>query len=342
MKKIFTLCVGAMVAVSLVAAPIVRTASLQHKHVGQHVVEFTHKQALKAPAALNGSIISIVCTDMTEGNYEGYPYVYGTNDDYEVLAYLNPGESAENAFGQYSTAAGNIFLYVYDANAESEEGILLDQVTATYSLTGEEQTSFVATGVDEAGNSYNIAMTGKPISQYEYEEDSDYNHTFATYTVDESYLAKYGDVYVEAQDDQDNYIVLDITLAEGATSLAAGQYPVLSDYAAQSVLGGYFDASYNSMMPSYAAILTEYMGQMYIGKVWYITSGTVTVNADGSITVAAKNSLGHDVNATLVTRTADAVENVTSDVKAVKTIQNGQIVIEKNGVKYNMLGTEMK
>ena len=37
-----------------------------------------------------------------------------------------------------------------------------------------------------------------------------------------------------------------------------------------------------------------------------------------------------------------AVDNVNADVKAVKTIRNGQIVIEKNGVKYNMLGTEMK
>lgn len=37
-----------------------------------------------------------------------------------------------------------------------------------------------------------------------------------------------------------------------------------------------------------------------------------------------------------------AVDNVNADVKAVKTIQNGQIVIEKNGVKYNMLGTEIK
>lgn len=37
-----------------------------------------------------------------------------------------------------------------------------------------------------------------------------------------------------------------------------------------------------------------------------------------------------------------AVENVKADVKSVKTFENGQVVIIKNGVKYNVLGTEIK
>ena len=36
---------------------------------------------------------------------------------------------------------------------------------------------------------------------------------------------------------------------------------------------------------------------------------------------------------------ATANENVTAEVKAVKSIENGQLVILKNGVKYNALGT---
>ena len=39
---------------------------------------------------------------------------------------------------------------------------------------------------------------------------------------------------------------------------------------------------------------------------------------------------------------ATAVENVKADVKSVKTFENGQVVIIKNGVKYNVLGTEIK
>lgn len=37
-----------------------------------------------------------------------------------------------------------------------------------------------------------------------------------------------------------------------------------------------------------------------------------------------------------------AVENVNADVKSVKTFENGQVVIIKNGVKYNVLGTEIR
>lgn len=39
---------------------------------------------------------------------------------------------------------------------------------------------------------------------------------------------------------------------------------------------------------------------------------------------------------------ATAVENVNADVKSVKTIENGQLVIIKNGVKYNALGAEIR
>ena len=39
---------------------------------------------------------------------------------------------------------------------------------------------------------------------------------------------------------------------------------------------------------------------------------------------------------------ATAIDNVENDVKAVKTIENGQLVIIKNGVRYNVAGQEMK
>jgi hypothetical protein len=37
-----------------------------------------------------------------------------------------------------------------------------------------------------------------------------------------------------------------------------------------------------------------------------------------------------------------AVDNITASAKAIKTIENGQVVIIKNGVKYNALGTEIR
>ncbi len=40
--------------------------------------------------------------------------------------------------------------------------------------------------------------------------------------------------------------------------------------------------------------------------------------------------------------TSTAVDNINADVKSVKTIENGQLVIIKNGVKYNALGAEIR
>ena len=37
-----------------------------------------------------------------------------------------------------------------------------------------------------------------------------------------------------------------------------------------------------------------------------------------------------------------AVDNIKADAKTIKTIENGQVVIIKNGVKYNALGTEIR
>ena len=39
---------------------------------------------------------------------------------------------------------------------------------------------------------------------------------------------------------------------------------------------------------------------------------------------------------------ATAIDHVTTSAKAVKTIENGQLVIIKNGIRYNVAGQEMK
>ena len=37
-----------------------------------------------------------------------------------------------------------------------------------------------------------------------------------------------------------------------------------------------------------------------------------------------------------------AVDNIRTDAKSVKRIENGQIVIYRNGVRYNLLGAEVR
>ena len=171
----------------------------------------------------------------------------------------------------------------------------------------------------------------------EYDEDADLTYAFNSYTVDDEYLSEDGDVYVEASDEDGYQVVLDIYLPEGATTLTPGIYPINDSYEASSVAAGMF---YEGVYPSYAAILDA---EGYITNVWYLVSGTVTVSEELNIGVVAKNSLGHDITIAIENGgEGSAVEATKAEIKTIKRIENGQLVIIKNGVKYNAVGAIVK
>lgn len=126
------------------------------------------------------------------------------------------------------------------------------------------------------------------------DEDADFDVNFPSYTIDATHLQD-GYVYVNAKDEDGNYVVLDITLPEGATGLVAGTYAVDDsyEYPYQTVAAGiyYEDIIY----PSYAAVLNDDK----IEKIWWIVSGQVVIDEDLNITVDAVNSLGKEVVAVL-------------------------------------------
>ena len=338
MKKIFTLCLGVFVALSMFAAPrglqtnIMMKSARFNGQVVKQSVEF------KAPAA-NGQTITITSDNLVESSYNGYPVLYGDNGSYEIDVLLFVAEDATDAYGTYSSTNNDIMMYLYDLSNDEDEGTELTVITAVYSQTEEGLNHFVADAMAEDGTRYDIDMTGEPVSEYQYDEDADFNHVFPTYLIDDTYLAQYGSVYVIGED-AEYYLILDITLPQGATALVAGEYPIATEYAYQTAYSGYYSAEYG-IVPSLAATLIEQNGKLYYDKIWYLVSGNVTVNADGSIVVAAVNSLEHTISATLQAD-ASAVENVTAEQMSVKRIVDGQLVIERNGVRYNAQGVELK
>ena len=173
----------------------------------------------------------------------------------------------------------------------------------------------------------------------EYDEDADLTYAFNSYTVDDEYLLDDGDVIIEAFDEQSGYkVVLDIYVPLGASGLVAGTYPINDSYEASSVAAGLYD---EGVYPSFAAIVDA---EGYITNVWYLVSGTVTVSEELNIGVVAKNSLGHDITIAIENGgEGTGVKNVAADeIKAAKALENGQLVIIKNGVKYNAVGTVVR
>lgn len=176
-----------------------------------------------------------------------------------------------------------------------------------------------------------------------WDEETDFIKTFASYTIDDSDFEEYGSLYVETLDDDMNYIILDITLPTGATGLVPGVYTIDDTYDLKTVHSGIYDEDYG-IIPSYAAVLVEEEGELMIDNIWWIVAGTVTIDDELNITVEATNSLGKIVKVYLTAESGDptAITNTAIDTKAVKTIENGQLIIEKAGLKYNVMGQQIR
>lgn len=188
---------------------------------------------------------------------------------------------------------------------------------------------------------YAVIKQSSGSSDYQYDEDADLIHTFTSYELDDQYLEEYGSVYVEAQDEENYYVILDITLPDGATELVAGEYPIEEEYLPQSVYSGYYSSDYG-FIPSFAATLIEEEGKWYYNQIWWIVEGTVTVDQNQNLFVDAVNSLGKVVKLNIYVDGQQGVENVNAKAAALKRVVNGNLIIEKNGVKYNAIGTILK
>ena len=230
-------------------------------------------------------------------------------------------------------------------------------IEASIAVTAITDTTYTAIGTMLVANEkdptdhvlYTLNLTATEVkvpqggedNMYPKEAEADFNQTFNSYDIDDSYLEEYGSEYVVAMNEDNYYIVLDVTLPENATELVAGEYPINETYGYQTVYSGYYSTLYGEVVPSLAAYVVEEDDELYYDKIWWIVSGTVTIDENKTITVDAFNSIGQSVKAVL-NPTADAVENVVSKSVATKRIENGHLVIEKNGRRYNVLGAEIK
>jgi len=176
---------------------------------------------------------------------------------------------------------------------------------------------------------------GQGGNQYD-SQDTPFKHIFAEYEVDDQYAAQYNVLIAEAQDAENNYISLEFNVAEGVTELPVGVYDIDESYEAGTVSAGYINQNiYGSFGGSIDA-------EGYIAiPLWLMVDGTVTVHANGVITVKATNTWGVDIECQLG-QWPEAIENTDAAAGVSKRIVNGQLVIEKNGVKYNAVGTIVK
>ena len=305
---------------------------------------------------LNLSYVKPAATSQETLNGAGNLYLeeYNGNNYWEALAknadgtrYISLLAFADAPAGSYAT--DDLYAsYCYAGKFENGDTIWYNMIDANFTIavTGETATlngTFLAQNENNSADvvefTLNLTLavvdeTGGTGSEYDSEEA--FKQMFPSYVVDDQYLAKYNVLIVSAQKEDNSYISLEFNVEAGATELAAGVYSITDTYTTGTVSYGYIDGY---IYGSFAGFINS-NDQISI-PLWLLFNGTVTVYDNGVITVNAINTKGSQIECQLG-QWPEGVENTEAEVVATKRIVNGQLVIEKNGVKYNAVGTVVK
>ena len=241
----------------------------------------------------------------------------GLDDYYTYLLRISGNDTTEIEF-----VAGSITVSVQNPDKENS--------SADLTVQGELKTAEGDVYVINSTLNVYYNFTISEEEKYTLDEaEADFNYNFDTYQL----MPTGNDIIVGvfAQTDE-ALIAATIVLPQGQTELVAGEYEVSVMPMYGTVMAGQYTAE--GPQPSYA--LTN------DGKLWYIVSGKVTVEGDGSIVIDALNSNGKAIKSTLDHLQGMGIEDVNAAKKVTKSIINGQLIIEKNGVRYNVNGQRIK
>ena len=186
--------------------------------------------------------------------------------------------------------------------------------------------------------------------QYD-EQTGSVNRTYTTediLDINTDYIAQYNlGVTIVAADYSDQVSLLFfVPAADPEIGIPAGTYPIASTPALNTILAAEGVNAQGQVAPSYYSTLVEQGGQLYLDKLYFMVSGQAVVeNINGKLkmTIDAVNS--YDVPIHIVydaTNAATAIENVTVNTNASKVVENNQLFIIKDGVKYNVMGSVVK
>lgn len=241
-----------------------------------------------------------------------------------------------------------------EIGAEYIADIIYSNYGDAYAVTGEQLLTFeedLANYIEVSGAQVLIVWgagaknrTTEPFTfEYEaeaqgspYDSEEDFVVDFAEYEIDDEYLASYGVLFIWAENENSEFVNLELWLPNDASELVAGEYPV----DAEEMVPGTTTACYigQGVGGSFAGSLDE---EGYINiPFWLFADGKVTVNADGSIVVDAINTKGAHIKSTLAA--AQGIENVVLTKDAKKVVVDGVLYIVRDGKMFNVQGTQVR
>lgn len=275
-------------------------------------------------------------------NYEGQAWQFIGSTATEMITIAAYATSIPGTYGRSDLMAD----YTYVVKVVGSDTLYYDMVDANIVVAVNGQNATI-TGTLKGQNYYdnsdvieftlNLTATVEDYeeqpqgNQYD-SQDEGFYYKFPTYNIDDQYLAQYNVFVVEATDAENHTISLEFNVAAGTTELPAGVYPINDTYAAGTVTNGTIN---QYIYGSFAGSLDD---EGYINvPLWLLNDGTVTVLENGVIEVAATNTWGQGIYSRLG-QYSEGVENTEVKGQIRKVMEDGQIIILKEGKRYTTTG----
>jgi hypothetical protein len=292
------------------------------------IAEFLSLKNKKDTCVLTGIVANIKTNeDGSYNKYGNFDLVELDNDEVSVYVYGLLTAAGENqkfqemGIDEGDTLTCKAVYKEYNGKAEAENAIFVSVKKGEGG--GEEEELFY---------------------DYEPEEATTLNITFKGISITD-YTAEYGvvDIILTDNEEGDYEEALEWAYLEFVTSsyddeagLPAGTYQI-NDSEAEGTFtaspGGDDDYDY----PCYLGVPADEEGYY---NPYYIVSGTVTISAEG-IEVNAKSYFGSTLKL-VYNAPKDAVETTKIAGKAVKSLENGALYLDNNGVRYNVIGQTVR
>ena len=289
--------------------------------------------------------------DIYNGLYEVKP-----SADQAAAVVATPGEAPEPELLTVITDADvNKYIVIEGVTAEGEfvEGtasnITITMGDATYTLRNNFKNAYTF----EAGSTYTVLALvsyyktgiqlyfidaedegGQSDLSYDYEPTtvSTFDVTIASVSV-KDYVADYGVITFELEDADGAYFAY-LELISSTSEPATGIYPI--NFTEQD--GTFYASPGGDDQYDYGCYFGVMDGEYY--NPYYMVSGSVEIAEDG-MTVNATSYNGSTIKLTYKAP-EEAIDNTEVKASAVKFLQNDQLIIEKNGVRYNVNGQQIR
>lgn len=265
-------------------------------------------------------------SDQLEGEYD-LTESMGDLKNYNVVV-KNPNMEGQEAYYMYN---GKVTVTKTGKNLEGYD---------VYTLMGDVQAGthlvhLVLVGADAPA----------PVPGNEYDmQDEDVVATFDAVTDMIRYEYYEEDGMIWAQYVNENNEMISMVVYTASPLLEDGVYPINSDYEPGTVQAGMLDAAAGSVYPTFFGTLTD--DGMINVPLYLCVDGTVTVSHDAEDTtmfeISATNTWGRTADIKVVSTVATGIKNATVKNAAKKYVNNNGVVIEKNGMKFNAVGQQMK